>query len=137
MDVKALYTNISNNKVIAPVKRKHGNHPKKTVVTKVNTKLLALFVTLRYFIFNTKFYLHIKRWDMGTICVPTYTEIFMSELEERYIYLLIKNKSSRYLYFIDDVFILWTKSKNKIKTLGNEINKNSTQKNWLFRHFSL
>ena len=42
MDVKALYTNIQNNEVIAAVKRKHDNYTKKAVATKVITTFPAL-----------------------------------------------------------------------------------------------
>ena len=38
---------------------------------------------------------------MGTICAPSYANIFISEFEERYIYPLIKNKSRNYLRFIE------------------------------------
>ena len=34
---------------------------------------------------------------MGTICVPAYANIFMAELEQKYIYLLIKDKSTLFL----------------------------------------
>ena len=47
----------------------------------------------------------------------------MSEFEERHIYPLIKNKSISYLRFIDDIFMVWTKSENKLKSFINEINK--------------
>ena len=47
----------------------------------------------------------------------------MSEFEEKYIYHLIKNKFSSYLRFIDDIFIVWTKSENQLKSFVNEINK--------------
>ena len=46
MDVKALYTNILKNEVI------------------------ALILTLNNFIFNSKFYFQIKGCAMGTICAP-------------------------------------------------------------------
>ena len=52
---------------------------------------------------------------MGTICAPTYANTFMSEFEERYIDPLIKIKSGSYLRFIDDIFIVWTKSENELK----------------------
>ena len=60
---------------------------------------------------------------MGTICAHTYPNVFMSDSEERYIYPLIKNKSSGYLRFIDDVFMVWTRSENKLTSFINEINK--------------
>ena len=46
----------------------------------------------------------------------------MSEFGERYIYPLIKNKPSSYLPFIDDVYMVRTKSENELKSLINEIN---------------
>ena len=99
MDVKALYTNIPKNEVI------------------------ALILTLYNFIFNSKFYFQIKGCAMGTICAPTYANILMFEFVERYIYPLIKNKSSSYLRFIDDIFMVWTKSENERKSFINKINK--------------
>ena len=53
--------------------------------------------------------------SMGTICAPTYANKFMSEFEERYIDPLIEIKSSSYLRFIDDIFMVWTKSENELK----------------------
>ena len=50
---------------------------------------LAFILTLNNFIFNSKFYLQIKGCAMGAICAPTYTNMLMSEFEERYIYLFI------------------------------------------------
>ena len=123
MDVKALYKHVPNNEGIAAVKQKHDNYTKKTAATKVITTFLALILTLNNFIFNSKFYFQIKGCAMGTICAPTYTNMFMSEFEERYIYPLIKNKSSSYLRFIGDIFMVWTKSENKLKSIINEINK--------------
>ena len=87
------------------------------------TTVLALILTPDNFIFNSKFYLHIKGCAMGTMCAPTCANIFMSECEEKYIYPLIKNKSSSYLLFIDDIFMKWTKSENELKSFINEMNK--------------
>ena len=78
MDVKALYTNIPNNKSIAAVKEKCDNYTNKSVATKVITTFLALFLTLNNFIFNSKFYLQIKGCAMIIICGPTCANIFMS-----------------------------------------------------------
>ena len=47
----------------------------------------------------------------------------MYEFEERYIYSLIKNKSSSYLRFIDNIFMVWTKSENELKSFIHEKNK--------------
>ena len=84
---------------------------------------LALILTLNDFIFNSKFYLQIKGCAMGTICAPSYANIFMSEFEEKHIYPLIKNKSAIYLRYIDDIFMVWTKPENELKHFINEINQ--------------
>ena len=47
---------------------------------------------------------------MGTKCAPTYASI-----EEKHIYLFIKQISMLYLIFIDDMFMIWTKSENERK----------------------
>ena len=122
MDVNVLYANIPNNYGVAAVKRKHDNYTKKTVATIVRT-FLALILTLKDLIFDSKFYLQIKGCAMGTICAPAYANLFMSEFEERCIYPLIKNESSSYLRFIDDIFMVWNKSENELKSFINEVNK--------------
>lgn len=52
---------------------------------------------------------------MGTTYVPTYTNIFMSEIEKRFIYTPIKCKSTSNLHFIDNVFMEWTKLENQFQ----------------------
>ena len=86
--------------------------------------LLPLILTLNKFIFNSNFYLLIKGYySMGTICAPSYPNIFMSEFEEKHIYLQIKNKSVIYLRYIGDTFMVWIKSESELKHFTNEINK--------------
>ena len=86
--------------------------------------LLALIpsLTVNNSIFNSNFCLQIKGCALGAICATTYAKIFMSEFEKICIK-NIKNKSSSYLQFIDDIFMVWTKSKNELKFFINEINK--------------
>ena len=123
MDVKSLYTSIPNNEGIASVKKKYDHYPNKTIPTKIITTFLALILTLNNFIFNSKFYLQIKGCAMGTICAPSYANIFMSEFEEKHIYPLIKNKSVIYLRYIDDIFMVWIKSESELRHFMNKINQ--------------
>ena len=60
---------------------------------------------------------------MGTICAPAYANIFMAEFEQKYIYLLIKHKSILSLRYIDDIFMVWTKSEKELKDFMNELNQ--------------
>ena len=123
MDVKSLYTSIPNNEGIASVKKKYDHYPNKTIPTKIITTFLALILTLNNFIFNSKFYLQIKGCAMGTICAPSYANIFMSEFEENHMYLLIKNKSAIHLRYIDDIFMVWIISESELGHFMDEINQ--------------
>ena len=60
---------------------------------------------------------------MGTICAPSYANIFMPEFEENYIYPLIKNKSVIYLRYISNIFMVWIKSESELRQFINEINE--------------
>lgn len=83
------YTNIGNSESIAAAKRALNKQTNKTVATKVITTFLPPILTLNNFIFNCKNYLQIKGYPMGTICAPSYTNIFMAELKRNmYIHLL-------------------------------------------------
>ena len=79
---------------------------KKTIDTKVKITFLALILTLRNFIFNSKHFLQIKGGTMETICAAPYENIFMNHFERKYIYPLIEGKSSIYLRYIDDIFLI-------------------------------
>ena len=72
LDVKSLYTSISNFERIKAVKMSHENFTKETIATKVITTLLALILNLKNFIFNFKNFLQTKGCAMGTICAPSY-----------------------------------------------------------------
>ena len=56
-------------------------YKKKTIATKAITVFLALILTLNNFIFNSKKFLQTKRCAMGTICAPSYTNIFKDYFE--------------------------------------------------------
>ena len=125
-DVKALYTSIPNSEGIAAVKRAYDKYQQKTVANKVLTTFLALILTLNNFIFNSKLYLQIKGCAMGTICALAYANIFMEYFEEKFIYPLIDAKTLLYLSFIDDIFMIWTKSEKDLLEFLNELNTKHT-----------
>ena len=72
------------------------------------------------FIFNSKFYLQIKGCAMGAICAPT--NIFMTEIKEKYIYPFIKQISVLCLRFIKDILKIWTKSENELRNFMKDLN---------------
>ena len=63
---------------------------------------------------------------MGTICAPSYANIFMANFEAKHIYPYIKEKSLlylRYIRYIDDIFIIWKVTKAELMTFIKELNK--------------
>ena len=52
-----------------------------------------------------------------------FANIFMAEFEQKCIYPLIKDKSILFLHCIDDIFMVWTKSKNQLKDFMSELNQ--------------
>ena len=121
-DVKSLYTSIPDNEGIASVKKKYDHYPKKTIPTKISA-ISSTHVDTEQLYIQLKSYLQIKICATGTICAPSYSNIIMSEFEEKYIYCLIKNKSVIYLRYIDDIFMVWIKSESEPRQFMGEINK--------------
>ena len=59
---------------------------------------------------------------MGTICAPEYANIFMDHFERKYIYPFLEGLSLSYLRFIDNIFFIWTGSKDQLITFLNDLN---------------
>ena len=61
---------------------------------------------------------------MGTICAyaPAYANIFMDHFERKYIYSFLEGLSLSYLRFTDDIFFIWTCSKDQLITFLNNLN---------------
>ena len=59
---------------------------------------------------------------MGTICAPSYANIFMDHFEKKLIYPFIKGLSLIYLRFIDDIFFIWTGNKKDLMKFLNDLN---------------
>ena len=87
------------------------------------TTFIALILTLNNFVFNSNFYLQIKRCAMGKICAPAYANIFMAEFEQKYIYPLIKDKSVLFLHYTGDTFMVLIKSEKQLKDFMSELNQ--------------
>ena len=123
VDVKLLYTSIPNSEGIKAVKISHENFTKKTIATKVTTTFLALILTLNNFIFNSKHFLQTKGCAMGTICAPFYANFFMDHFERKYRYPLIERKLLTYFRYINDIFLIWTGTKNELDQFFKDLNK--------------
>ena len=93
---------------------------------------LSLILTLNNFVFNSTNYLQIIGCAMGTICAPAYANIFMDQFEKQHIYPYIKNKSILYLQYINDIFMIWTGTKQELLIFLEKLN--SKHKTIKFEH---
>ena len=116
-------TRFKNDEGIKAVRKAYDNHPDKTVATKVIITFLCLVPTLNNFFFNSINYLQIMECAMGTICAPAYVNIFMAQFEKQRIYPYIKNKSIPYLRYIDDIFMIWTGTKQELLIFLENLNR--------------
>ena len=69
---------------------------------------------------------------MGRVCAPAYANIFMDQFEKQHIYPYIKNKSILYLQCIDDIFMIWTGTKQELLIFLEKLN--SKHKAIKFKH---
>ena len=60
---------------------------------------------------------------MGTICIPSYANIFMDHFEKKYVHHFLKGISLMYIRFIDDEFFILTGSKEQLIKGLNTWNK--------------
>ena len=88
MNVCSLYTNIPNNEGIEAVET---ILERKSIGTRIISTFLPLVLTLNNFLFNSRNYLQIKSWAMGTKGAPSYANVFIDLFEEIHISSCRKN----------------------------------------------
>ncbi|CAM5157467.1 unnamed protein product [Eretmochelys imbricata] len=117
MDVEALYTNIPHKDGLQAVR----NTIPDNVTANLVAELCDFVLTHNYFTFGDNVYLQISGTAMGTRMAPQYANIFMADLEQRFL-------SSRplkpllYLRYIDDIFIIWTHGKEALEEFHHDFN---------------
>ena len=122
-DVKSLYTNIPNHEGIQAVKEALNREQDRPIATKVVIKFLYFILTLNNFVFNGTHYIQKKGCAMGTICAPSYANIYMGKFESKYIYPNINLKTSFYCRYIDDIFFLWNDTEENLIHFASKLNK--------------
>ena len=117
-DVKSLHKSIPNAEGIKAVKDSFDKHTSKNVATRATT-FLALILPLNNIVFNCKHYLQKKGCAMGTICTPSYSNIFINHFEKKYIYPSLQEISLICLQFMDGIFLRYRLVlKSKLQTIS-------------------
>ena len=117
LDVSSLYTNINNQDGMEAAKETLALHrPGRNLKpsNKSLLKLLELVLTRTNFQFNGQNYKQISGIFMGTKTAPSYAINTMGVFERTYVYTYHK-KCLIYLRYIDDIFIVWTHSKEELE----------------------
>lgn len=120
MDVNSLYTNINNREGMAAVRRAFAK--KKAPQLKTIAELMEFILSSNDFEFNEHFFLQISGTAMGKIFAPHYADIYMADWERE---ALKKCKKQPFLYlrYLDDIFIIWTHSKEDFLDFFNTMNQ--------------
>ena len=94
--------------------------------------LLQHYPILNNFTFDGISYLQKKGCAMGSKYTLSYATLFMVWFEEHFNYPLILRFSKFYLWCIDDIFLIWNKTKKKeLKTIIQKVNNcHPTSKFW-------
>ncbi|XP_074833483.1 uncharacterized protein LOC142001786 [Carettochelys insculpta] len=117
MDVEALYTNIPHIGGINAV----WNSIPDDATAQLVAEFCNFILTHNYFRFGDDIYLQISGTAMGTRMAPQYANIFMADLEQRFL-------NSRpltpplYLCYIDDILIIWTGGKETLEEFHQDFN---------------
>lgn len=86
--------------------------------------LLEIVLTENFFRFNNEFFLQIKGCAMGSSVAPSLANIFMSAFEDKFIFQDNPHHGAIkcWLRYVDDVFFLWTRSKEELEDFLAHIN---------------
>ena len=122
LDVKSLHANIPNNEGIKAVKETYEKYKEKTVSAKVIKTFLSLILTLNNFVFNCTYYLQTMGCAMGTICAPSYANIFMANLKQNTSIHTLK-RCLLYLRYVDNIFMIWKGTKAELMTFIKDLNE--------------
>ncbi|KAL5468990.1 hypothetical protein EMCRGX_G030153 [Ephydatia muelleri] len=86
------------------------------------TELLDLITKNNVFGFDGEFYIQTKGVPMGNIMAPSYSGIFMGELETRLIDLQ-SDKIKLWVRYIDDIFVAWQGTQTDFDNFVQQCNK--------------
>ncbi|XP_064464338.1 uncharacterized protein LOC135375592 [Ornithodoros turicata] len=122
LDVTSLYTNIPHDDGIHATVVAYEKFSEKPYDSAVVETLISLILTCNNFEFDNRHYIQINGTAMGTKMAPNYANIFMGDLEGRFLS-TCQLKPLIFKRFLDDIFMLWPHSEDSllsfIENFGN------------------
>ena len=125
LDLKSMYSNIPTEEGIETFRIELEKRQDKSIPTDFLIKLLRLVLQSNVFEFNKEFWIQLLGTAMGTRAAPTYTNIFMGNLENEML-----NNCPRHLRtlifdwkrFIDDILLLFLGTLEELDELFTYLN---------------
>lgn len=123
LDIESLYTNIRTEDGLKSVEKMFQKHPSinERRPDKEILELLKLNLDSNDFLFNNQYYLQVSGTAMGKRYAPSYANIDMAVLEAEVLELAPKQPLT-FFRFLDDIFIIWTHSKDEFLEFFNILN---------------
>lgn len=123
LDIESLYTNIRTEDGMESVRKMIQKIPIPHIIQqeKELLELLELNLNSNDFLFNEQWYLQVSGTAMGKKYAPSYANIDMAILEEEVLEIAPK-KPLVFLRFLDDIFCIWTYSKEEFLEFYNLLN---------------
>ncbi|XP_065893417.1 uncharacterized protein [Dysidea avara] len=124
LDVSSLYTNIPTEEAIEIILKylEEAETPQQPPLQLLR-EILNFILKYNCFTFCNLSFLQIQGVAMGTKMAPNFANLFMTNFEEKYI---LQQTTKPFLYrrYIDDIFLIWTDTSEKLKSLIDNINNN-------------
>ena len=114
LDVDSMYTNIDNKAGLKAVKESFDLYPDPKRPDLEILELLKISLEKNDFEFNGDWFLQVSGTAMGKKFAPSYANIFMAAWE-REVFTKCPSHPITYLRYLDDIFIIWTKSKQEFE----------------------
>jgi hypothetical protein len=121
IDVTALYTSIPHDEGIKAIHDILTEQNHQTPPTECITKLTEMVLKNNIFRFKDVCYLQIQGTAMGTKMAPSYANLFMAQLETKF----LSNQPctpSVWLRFIDDIFLVWDHPREEFELFMQDLN---------------
>ena len=123
LDITSLYTNIPHLEGIQSTKEMLAIHkpPDTLPHNSYITELLELVLTNNHFEFNGEFYHQLSGTAMGTKLATSYSNLFMTKFEDKYVF-TYPLQPQLWKRFIDDIFLIWPHGRNSLTKFIGHLN---------------
>jgi hypothetical protein len=118
MDVTSLYTVIDHDEGIQSIREavdKHGSRD--NIPSHIICRFLEFILKYNVFKFMDQLYIQTKGTAMGTPVAPQYANIFLDNIEKRFLNEFYESHGTKPLVwwrYLDDIFMIWTEGEDQL-----------------------